>query len=228
MQGPITPDVLDALRKISTPTISNAIESFNVRPRNQGFMSPDIRCIFRDLGVMVGFAATATMRADQPPTGHYTQRWDWWDETLKVPAPRVVVVQDLDQPTCVGALWGEVNANTHKALGCIGVVTNGGVRDLDEVHALGFHLFAAQVIVSHAYVHIVDAGVPVKVGGVIVKPGDIIHGDKHGVITIPAEIAKDVARAAAEVEQRERRTIAFCQSREFTVEGLKVLAQGRR
>ena len=104
---------------------------------------------------------------------------------MKVPAPRVVVVEDLDEPSGVGSLWGEVNANMHKAMGCVGVVTNGSVRDLDEVEPLGFHFFAQHVRVSHSYVHIVEVGTPVRIGGLTVRPGDLLHGDKHGVTNIP-------------------------------------------
>jgi regulator of RNase E activity RraA len=114
-----------------------------------------------------------------------------------------------------------VNANIHKALGCVGTVTDGSVRDLDEVKEAGFHFFSSCVSVSHAYVHIVDIGIPVKVGGLLVKPGDLIMGDKHGVIAIPLEIAKKVPEAAQMVEDWERPVINFCKSKEFSLEGLK-------
>jgi len=212
---------LDALRKITTPTVSNAIETFDVRPRNEGFMDSSVRCILPELGTMVGYACTATIRAREqeasPPP------WDMWEAVRRVPEPRVVVIQDLDAPQPVGSFWGEVNGNTYKALGCVGTVTNGGVRDLDEVRELGFHFFASCVLVSHAYVHLVDIGVPVQVGGITVKPGDLIHGDQHGVLVIPPEIARDIPKAAAEVERRERRIIALCQSPDFSPEKLREL-----
>lgn len=218
---PLSRAELDALRAWPTPAISNAIETFNVRPRNQGFMS-GVRCIFPDLGPMVGYASTATMIADMPPTEKDRSAGQaHWDNILKTPAPRVAVIQDLDEPRCIGSLWGEVNANIHRALGCLGVVTDGGVRDLDEVHELGFHFFAAEVIPSHAYVHIVDSGIPVKVGGLVVSNGDLIHADQHGVVIIPHEIARDVPKACQAVEDRERRIINFCKSPDFDVEKLK-------
>jgi regulator of RNase E activity RraA len=212
---------LDALKKISTPSVCNAIETFNLRPRNEGFMTSDIRCLFPDLGVMVGYAATARIMADEPPVeGHQMSRLDWWDYLQGIPRPRVVVMQDLDR-TVRGAYWGEVNANIHKALGCVGVVTDGGVRDLDELRALGFHAFSAHALVSHAYVHLVDFGIPVRVGGLTVNPGDLLHGDKHGVTSIPHAIAADVAAAAARIERSERQVIEVCQSPDFTLEALK-------
>ena len=212
---------LDALKTWPTPAISNAIETFDVRPRNKGFMS-GIKCLFPDLEPMVGYASTATMLADQPPTEKdRNAAHAHWDNILKTPAPRVAVIHDLDRPQCIGSLWGEVNANIHKALGCLGVVTDGGVRDLDEVHELGFHFFAADVIPSHAYVHIVDSGMPVKVGGLWINNGDLIHADKHGVVVIPHDITREVSRACQEVEDRERRIINFCKLADFDVEQLK-------
>lgn len=223
MQGPLSPAVLRALQTLSTPTVANAIETFNIRPRNQGFMDASMRCMLPSLGVMVGYAVTAKIRAAEPPApGAAVPRRRMWEYILSIPEPRVVVIQDLDDPP-VGSFWGEVNANIHRALGCVGAVTNGGVRDLDEVEQLGFHLFASQVHVSHAYVHVVEIGTPVEVGGLTVHPGDLLHGDKHGVIQIPLEIAPELFRAAKEVEARERRIIEVCQSPDFSIEKLSEL-----
>ncbi len=202
--------------------VSNAIEFFNVRPKNEGFMSGEIKCIFPDMGVMVGYACTGVMIASWPDKEREESLdFRMWEHILQIPAPRVAVIQDIDQPPCIGSLWGDVNANMHKALGCVGVVTNGGVRDLDEVHKLGFQFFAAQVIPSHAYDHLVDAGNPVKVGGLVVSPGDLIHADKHGVVVIPREVASEVAEAARKVEESEQRIINLCKSPDFTMEKLK-------
>ena len=226
MINPLSREELEALRRINTPTISNAIETFNLRRRNEGFMSPEVRCLFPDLGVMVGYAVTARIMAERPPAdGQQASRFDYWDYILTMPAPRIAVIEDLDHPPAIGSFWGEVNGNIHRALGCVGTITNGGVRDLDEVHALGFHFFAAEVIVSHAYIHLVDFGGPVKVGRLVVDPGDLIHADKHGAIIIPHEIAREVAAAAAMVDASERQVIDHCKSPEFSVERLKVLVR---
>jgi regulator of RNase E activity RraA len=216
--------VIDALRKISSPSVANAIETFNVRPRNQGFMSSEVRALFPELGPLVGHAVTAVIRAEPAPMdGHRASTFGWWDYVQTIPAPRVVVVHDLDEPRGQGAQWGEVQANIHKALGCVGTVTDGSVRDLDEVRALGFQFVAAHVSVSHAYIHMVDFGLPVKVGGLWVKPGDLIHADQHGVVTIPAEVAARVPEAVQKVETDERKIIAVCQSPDFSAEALKAL-----
>jgi 4-hydroxy-4-methyl-2-oxoglutarate aldolase len=222
--NPLTPEEIEALRRFSTPSIANAIERFDVRPRHQGFTGPEIRCMFPDLPPIVGYASTATIAAEQPAApGRVPKVGDYWDTILSLPAPRIAVIQDLDQPRATGSFWGEVNGNVHRALGCVGAITDGGVRDLEEVRALGFQFLASAAIVSHAYVHLVDFGIPVKVGGLWVQPGDLIHADQHGAITIPHEIAREVPDAAAAVERGERTIIEQCQSAEFSVERLKEL-----
>jgi 4-hydroxy-4-methyl-2-oxoglutarate aldolase len=218
------PELLDELRQWNTPTIANAIELFNVVPRNRGFMNPDIKCIFPEMGVMVGYAVTVRIEADQPAApGRTVNLGDYFDYIMATPAPRIVVVQDLDQPPAVGSLWGEVNGNRHKAMGCLGTITNGGVRDIDEVREIGFQFFASAVIPSHAFVHLVDFGTPVKVGGLVVNSGDLLHADKHGVMHIPHELAAGVPDKCREMERRERPLIELSKSPDFTVEKLKEL-----
>ena len=219
MAGYLSAEELEAIRKWPTCAISNAIELFDIRPRNKGFMLPNIKCLYPDLGPMIGYAVTAVVTAESSE-GSRVQAPDWWKEIQKVPEPRVAVIHDIDRPV-IGSFWGEVNANIHKALGCGGAVTDGSVRDMTEVKEAGFHFFASCVSVSHAYVHLVDVGIPVRVGGLVVKPGDLIMGDLHGVLSIPREIAKDVPMAAQLVEDWERPIINFCKSKTFTLEGLK-------
>lgn len=208
-----------ALRELSTPTVANAVEVFDKRGRNQGFMSPEIKCLFPDLGVLVGHAVTARFAAEQAPA-QAASRYDFWKYILEIPEPRVVVMQDLDQPPGVGAYFGEVQANIHKRLGCEGVITNGHVRDLDEVEVLGFHYLAAGACVSHSYVHLIDFGGEVKVGGLVVRSGDLMHADKHGAMVVPKELAKDIPDAAAEIVEREQTIIDLCNSPEFSLERL--------
>src|SRR5207302_8927618 len=152
MSAPLSTAEIEELKKYATPSISNAIETFNVRPRSQGFMSHQIKCMFPEMPPMVGYAITARMRAvseaTQPPDVNAYRK-----AVLDMPGPKILVLQDEDEEP-IGSFWGEVNANIHKALGCVGTVTEGGVRDLNEVRALGFHFFARMVLVSHAYVHL--------------------------------------------------------------------------
>ena len=126
------------------------------------------------------------------------------------------LIQDLDQPVAVGSFWGEVNANVHKALGAIGTITRGGVRDLDEMRHTGFKAFASAVLVSHAYVHIEEFGGPVQIGRLTVQPGDLVHADQHGTLVVPAEIARDLPRVVLEIERLEREIIDCARSAEFT------------
>jgi len=216
--------VIDALRKITSPSVANAIETFDLRPRNQGYMSGELRALFPELGPLVGHAVTALIRAEPAPVdGHRASTFGYWDFIQTIPEPRVVVVHDLDEPRGQGSQWGEVQANIHKALGCAGVITDGAVRDLDEVRTLGFQFVAAHISVSHAYVHLVDFGLPIKVGGLWVNPGDLVHADQHGVVTIPPDLAPRIPDAVAKIETTERRIISLCQSREFSAERLKAL-----
>lgn len=224
---PLSTNEIEALRRWPTPAIANAIETFDVRPNGEGFMLR-LHCVFPDLGPMVGYAATATLRAAVPGGADAARTMvSHWRNVAAQPSPRVAVIQDLDDPPAFGSFWGEVNANVHRALGCAGVVTNGGVRDLEEVRALGFHFFAAEVIPSHAYVHLVRARGEVQVGGLTVNDGDLLHADRHGVVTIPHQIAREVPRAAAEVEKRERGIIELCRSPGFSIDALTALLARR-
>ena len=218
----LSPELLEELKQIPTCSVANAVETFDVMPRTDGFMLPAIRSIFPEMGHMIGYAVTGVITADMPPSGNMNvSRLDWVDAILSVPEPRVLVLKDLDYPNVVGSFWGEVQANIHGALGCVGTVTDGGVRDLDEMRELGFNAFATDVLVSHAYVHLIDVGVPVTIGGLKVNMGDIVLGDQHGVMSIPYDIAADIPAAVKRVEDREREMISLCQSEDFTVERLK-------
>jgi regulator of RNase E activity RraA len=151
---------------------------------------------------------------------HY-DRSDWWAHILSIPAPRVVVLEDLDDPPGLGAFVGGVNANILRALGCTGLATNGGIRDLPDVQAAGLQAFARNVSVSHAYAHIFDFGGPVVIGGLAVRPGDLIHGDDHGIQTIPLEIAEKIPDRAQEILRRRERIVEVCRSAGFTTENLR-------
>lgn len=215
----LSADTLEALRRLSTPTVSNAIELFNVRPRNEGFMTPEVRCLFPDLGVLVGYAVTLRFAARRPPI-QAASRHASWRFILEQPEPRVLVLQDMDSPPGAGAYVGEVMATLHQRLGCVGAVTNGCFRDLEEVRALGFHLFASGPCVSHAYVHLLEFGAPVEVGGLTVRTGDLIHADQHGVLLVPLDIAAQVPEAAARVAEREQRILGHCKSADFSLDEL--------
>lgn len=223
-------DVLRALGKIDTCMVSNAIEIFDVRLRNAGFADASIRCMFEDFPPMVGYAATARIRTgDAPIAGRiYNERSDWWNSILEVPAPRVVVLEDMDKPPGLGAFVGDMHAAILKALGCVGYVTDGAVREVPNIRELGVQLFAGNVAVSHAYAHILDFGATVKVGGLEVSPGDLLHGDRHGILTIPKEIAARIPASATKLQEEEQSIIEFCQSEKFSVDELRQIMKNPR
>lgn len=211
---------LEALGRYNSPTISNAIELFGVRPRHTGFLPHTIRCLLPELGVMVGYAVTSKTKAAPPAAGESVPDLlaDYLRYVAAQPGPKVSVAEDVDDPPGLGAQFGEVTATIHQKLGCVGHITSGCPRDLDEVGALGFHLFGLNPCVSHAYVRLIDFGKPVCLGGVTVHPGDLIHADKHGVCVIPHEVAPKLAEACAQVEQNERPLLEICRSGEFSLE----------
>jgi len=213
---------LDSLRKFDTCMVANAIETFHVRLHNTGFTNASVHCIFEDAPPVVGYAATARLRSGQPPMGGGTfhDRAEFWNSILEIPSPRILVLEDKDDPPGRGAFVGDMHSAILKALGCIGYVTNGAVRELPSVRAMGIQLFAGNVAVSHAYAHIFDIGATVSVGGMEVRPGDLLHGDRHGVLTIPPGIAAKVPMVAANLQQAERKVIDFCRSSAFSVASL--------
>jgi regulator of RNase E activity RraA len=201
---------LQRLRAFSSPTISNAVEFFQVRPRLTGVTDAGIRCLFPRLGTVVGYACTATIVSGEPAVHPRTvSRRAYWEYVSTFPGPRISVMQDLTPVPC-GAYWGEINASMHQALGSQGVITNGTVRDLDEVEAIGFHFFSSGVQVSHGFAHLDAFGDPVEVFGMQVSPGDLIHADMHGAVVIPHEIAARVADAADRVMLDEKPMLAAC------------------
>jgi regulator of RNase E activity RraA len=191
--------VLEALRRFDTPTVCNVVELFEVRPFTAGYMNGRIQACFPKLPPMVGFAAPATFRAAAPPrSGNvYSGIADQVAAFAELPGPAVVVFQDLDDPVAA-ATFGEVMCTTYKAFGAAGLITSGAGRDLDQVEALAFPCFTNGTICAHGYCQITQINVPVHVGGVMVHPGDLLHGDRNGVTTIPPEIAADVADACPE------------------------------
>ena len=222
MEPLVSQSVLDALRSLDTCTVSNAIETFNVRLYNAGFADPSIRAMLPGLPPMVGYAATARMRSGEQPVegGRYHDRSDWWANILSVPEPRVVVIQDMDDPPGRGAFLGDVHAAILKALGCVGFVSNGAVRELPRVRDMEFSLFAGSVAVSHAYAHIFSCCEVLTIGGLEIQPGDLLHGDVHGLLKVPKEIAAKIPDVASQLRKREDQIVKYCQSPEFSVNDL--------
>ena len=216
---------LAALAKFDTPTISNTIELFEVRLRTAGYMDGRVRACFPEMAPAVGYASTATMRCAEPR--REGDVYGSLDEQVarfsELPGPPIVVFQDLDDPP-VAATFGEIMCTTYQAFGAAGLITSGAARDLDQVRRLGFPAFSNGVICSHGYSHIVDLHCPVRVGGLTIYAGDLVHADLNGVTTIPLEIAADVADAATEFVAAEAIVLDYLKQGASTV---KAFAEAR-
>jgi 4-hydroxy-4-methyl-2-oxoglutarate aldolase len=189
----------ELLKKIDTPTICNVVELFDLYPRSSGYMSKRIGACYPKLPPMVGYATTATFRSYAPPPSGsvYAAMAEQVAMFAELPGPAVVVFQDLDDPVA-SATFGEVMCTTYKTFGAAGLITSGAARDLDQVEPLQFPCFADGAIAAHGYSHMVQLNVTVMVGGVMVSPGDLLHGDRNGVTRIPNHIASAVAQACPE------------------------------
>jgi regulator of RNase E activity RraA len=191
--------VLAKLARFDTPTICNVIELFDVIPRNRGYMDGRVKCNFPELPPMVGFASTASFRSDAPPQkgDAYGSLQKQLEHFAQLPGPPVVVFQDLDDPPAA-AVFGEVMCSSYKAFGSVGLVTSGPGRDIEQVRALKYPVFTTGTVCSHGYCHMLHIGLPVRVGGLMVNSGDLLHGDANGVTSIPTSIAAEVADVAEE------------------------------
>ena len=221
----LTSDLLVALRRLSTCAVADAIESFEVRLRNVGFTDGSIRCCFADMPPVVGVAVTARVRTAVPPMigSAYADRSEWWTTLESSSVPRIAVIEDVDHPAGVGAFVGGVHGSILRALGVVAVVTNGAVRDLPTLERAGLQCFAGRIVPSHAYAHVFEVGVPVRVAGLDVSPGDLIHGDQHGIVTIPPTIADQIPGAAAALDARSSRLRALAASPAFSLDRLRAL-----
>ncbi len=207
---PLPEGELLELARWNTPTIYNgweqitrrdaARDAFNMEP-TQDFMP--------QMGPMVGYAVTVTFEPSN--SEHPKASPDAWVEyrryVASVPGPKIVVAQDLDKPRCHGAFWGEVNSNAHRALGCVGTITDGAIRDLDEMTAAGFKALARRLCVGHAHSHPVRWNCPIEVFGRRIEPGQLIHADKHGFLAIPFGEEKHLLEAARFMDSLECRTL---------------------
>ncbi len=203
---------LQKLRQVDSATVCNVIELFEIRPRNRGFMTREIKAVFPELPPMVGFACTATVRTyAQPPERAVPTAPDFVSRFAETPGPPVAVLQNLDSGGSA-ALFGDVMCNSFKAFGAVGLVTDGPGRDYAGIAPLDFPVFCDGCVSSHGYNHMLDLQTPVQIGGISVSPGDLLHGDANGVTTIPLAIASDVADACHEFAAAEQVIIDVSQS----------------
>jgi len=200
-------DQLDALRRVDSPTVANAIETFEIRPRVSGYVGYDIKCMFPDLPTTLGYAVTCTV--DSTTEGRESIGFNRLYEILEhAPKPAIVVMQDVGTDRLHSCHAGEVMSTRMKQLGAVGILTDGGLRDVREVAALGgFQYFCAGLVVSHGNPICVSVNDPVTISGMTVNPGDLLHGDANGILHIPDECAADVVAAAEAIWKREGETM---------------------
>ena len=225
----VTQSQMEFLRSIDTPTVCNLVEIVAPERRGMGYTVKHLHCPFPDLPPMVGFAKTVTFKSkDKVPlgeAGYMQKRLDYLDYVASTPQPAVMIMHDLDgEHAGFGAFWGEVQSNVHKALGALGVVTDGSIRDIPMI-APGFQMLAAAIVPSHAYVHVVDYGLGVEVAGMAVKSGDLIHADRHGAIVVPVDVIDAMQAAADKLAATEARIIAAAKSG-GGVEAIKAALKG--
>ncbi|MDR1520385.1 MAG: RraA family protein [Planctomycetota bacterium] len=206
----LTSSQLEEIKQFDCPTVCNAIECFGVRPRNDGFALPGMtpRTLVDER--LLGYAATAKISALHPPKADAAIKLiEYYTLVRETAKPTVAVIQDID-PQPVGSFWGEVQATVHQALGAVGTLTHGGVRDLDEAGKNGFHFFSTRVLISHGFVQVVEQGCGVEINGLRVRPGELVFADKHGVVLIPDEVAPRLAEACREVAAAELPMLTPC------------------
>lgn len=206
----LTQAQLDEIKQFDAPTICNALECFGLRPKTAGFMLPGMKPRTLVKERMIGYAATARVSAAHPgDEGAPDRLMGYYAHLRETAKPSVAVIEDID-PQSVGSFWGEVQATVHCALGAVGTLTKGGVRDLAEVEGLGFHFFSTDMLVSHANIHVVESGVPVYILGLRVCPGDLVFADHHGVVSIPHEAAGRLAVACRGIADAELPMLTPC------------------
>ena len=217
-------EILEFLRQTDTCAVSNAIESLDVRMRNDGYIHNGPRCMFPELPAVAGYAVTGRIRTTVPPVirnrCYYTSP-EWWEYVADAPAPKIIVLLDKDDAPAVGALFGEIHMEISKAFGCVAYISNGAIRDMPALKAGNFPCFAGGVSPSHAYAHIIEYGEPIEIGTLKITSGDLLHADCHGVLKIPLEIADQLPQRVSQILSREAKLIDLCRTAEFSFEKLR-------
>ena len=209
------------LKSVDSPTIANAIERFKVRPLTDGFIGGPVQCSFPELGPMVGRALTVTMRNPGDRAASREGYWRMWEELDAMTGPVVLMIADESGAPQRVAYAGEIMSRLALRLGAVGMVTDGALRDLAEVRALGFHYFMRYPVVSHANFEIATVGEPIDLDGQRVVTGDLVHGDANGIVLIPWEILADLSDAVEKVRTAEAGDMAYIDGDDFTLDGLK-------
>lgn len=205
----LTREQLKELEEFDTPTVCNAIEMFHLRSNVEGYMKPGLILRTQVKRPVVGYAATAKVSAGAPSPDAHQKLMEYYEHVREMRDPTIAVVQDID-PEPIAAFWGEVQATVHMSLGCTATLMEGGVRDIEEANALGFHFFSTEINVAHGYTHVERVGCPIKMLGLEIQPGDLLHADQHGVVKIPHEIAPKLAEACRKITAAELPMLEPC------------------
>jgi regulator of RNase E activity RraA len=221
--APLPSAVLEALRSFESPLVSNAVEAFGVRDRSEGYASRELRCHTPDLPPLVGFAVTCTANSTNPGAPRVNRLNDLLDAVAAAPSPAVVVVQHVGPDRERSCMIGDVISTVFRRLGAVGVVTDAGIRDLSGIRerAPGFHVFSPGAVVSHGNAAVLDVNVPVSVCGLAIKPGDLLHGDESGLLTVPHQVAGAVVDRARHVRQEETAIFRFLEEDSLSLAEIK-------
>ena len=215
------PGLIEYLQTVDTPTLANAIEQLNLRPRHEGFTPSEIRCLFPEMGRMCGWAVTAQV---ETVTESWSAEREAFGELFRAVAasakPAVVAFQEIGAHAELSAHCGEVMATVFTRLGAIGLITDSAVRDIPEVRALSFHYFARGLVASHANFRIVRVGVPIQLRGMVIRPGALLHGDENGLIEIPQQKLDQLAAAVEGIRTKERHLMDYVRDPNFDLEHL--------
>jgi 4-hydroxy-4-methyl-2-oxoglutarate aldolase len=214
--------LIEYLATVDTPTISNAIEELKLRPRSEGFTPLQIRCLFPELGFMCGYAVTAQVETVTQGVKKEEARYiELFAAVESSPQPAIIAFQEIGGSPDYAVHCGEVMATIFSRLGGIGVVSDCAVRDVAEVRALRFHYFARGAAASHANFRVARVRVPIQILGLVIQPGDLLHGDQNGLIQIPKEASEDLPRAIESVRARERRLLELAKDPAFSASRLQ-------
>ena len=218
----ISQKLFETLRKYDTPTIVNSLELLDSKFRTSGFTKEQLFCTDTSLPPIIGYARTATIKTSNEidPQIKLDRSLEYYEYVSSGTGPWISVIQDIDENPGFGAFWGEVNSNIHKALGVIGTITNGSVRDLD-VLSEGFQVLAGKIGPAHAYVRVEETGVPVDIFGMEVNHNDLLHADRHGAVVIPSEFSEKLPEAIELMINRESIILDACKREDFNCQVLR-------
>jgi regulator of RNase E activity RraA len=216
-------EIIEALRKVDSPTVSNAIEAFKVRDATAGYASMELRCHFPEQEPMVGYAVTCSADSTSPAPARPNRICELLDAIHAAPKPAVVVIQHVGPDRLRSCFVGDMLCSSFQKLGVVGVVTDGGVRDLSGVQrrAPGFQVFSPGVVVSHGVPAFLEIGITVSICGLTIQPGDLLHGNESGLLTVPLEIAASVVEQARIVLDNEQSFSDLLGSDLFSIDALK-------